>query len=128
MAWLREKVRTWLGVTDNPPVVQPKTNPWDDASYKAQDAGDILVACEKRLANDATLLAMCNEFLGESEEPSTLSITLTGWMVWNGYSDYRYEASAATTAVREERNRIRVRIAEAKLAKVKADLPKKGRR
>ena len=93
-----------------------EAKPWEEAADKALDAGDILGACERRLANDATLLALCNDFLGESEEPQVNCITITGTFVssWPG-REPTYDARRAETAVREERNRIRVRVAEANL-------------
>ena len=74
------------GTPPEPKKVE-EAKPWEAAADKALDAGDILGACERRLANDATLLALCNDFLGESEEPQVNGITITGGFVsgWPGW-------------------------------------------
>lgn len=108
----------------NPTPEPPKPlTEMERASDLAQDAGDILYACEKRLAPDSVLLAMCEEFENTYDPPA--NIWASGILSCLSWSDattrkptempYRDTKAITLIAIRKEKKRIALRIAKANL-------------
>lgn len=91
----------------------PQPEVWEFVASEAGRANRILSVCERRLANDDTLLKMCDRFLEGYDDGRP-----SAWSSWGGlYEPFKHSATTASIAVQAERHRIAHRVAVAKAAR-----------
>jgi hypothetical protein len=126
---------SWFNRKDVPisvaPIAEPvkvELTPMQRACHIAQDAGDVLMACERRLAPDDVLLAMCQEF--EADHAPSYNSIFADAMRYSFIGSLHISRVAvkpkpayvsrtrdlSLNAVAAERQRIELRIAQSNLA------------